>query len=87
MENKEFIIIPEFTNLAYALKYIENSEVKFSFSVNGEIYSSNGIKNYTPNDGLIIEIDKINIIIYNNPLPGELYIDNDFLKYYKEKQI
>lgn len=87
MENKEFIIIPEFTNLAYALKYIENSEVKFSFSVNGEIYSSNGIKNYTPNDGLIIEIDKINIIIYDNPLPGELYIDNDFLKYYKEKQI
>lgn len=83
MEKKEFIIIPEFTSLINALDYIENNKIKFSFSVNGEIYSSNGIKNYTPNNGTIININDIYIDIYVNPSHGQLYIDNDFLKYYK----
>ena len=84
MEKKEFIIIPEFTSLINALDYIENNKIKISFSVNGVTYSSNGIKNYTPNNGTIMNINDIYIDIYVNPSPGQLYVDNDFLKYYKE---
>lgn len=84
MEKKEFIVIPAFTSFVDALKYIENSKIKFSFSVNNETYSSNSIKNYTPTNGTVININDICIDIYVNPSPGQLYIDNDFLKYYKE---
>ena len=84
MEKKEFIIIPEFTTIEDGLKYIVNNDIKFSFSVNNETYSSNGIKINTPNNSEIININNIFIGVYYNAGPGQLYIENDFLKYYKE---
>ena len=84
MEKKEFIILPEFTSLANGLKYIKTNNINISFSVNGGIFSSNSIKIDVPNNSTIIPIDGIYIDIYDNPMPGQLYIDNDFLKYYKE---
>ena len=84
MEKKEFIILPEFLSIENALEYIETNDIKFSFSVNNETYSSDGVKIDNPIEFEIIPINKIFIGIYENPLDGQLYIENDFLKYYKE---
>ena len=84
MEKKEYIILPEFTTNESALEYFETSEIKFSFSVNGEIFSSDGVKINKPNNTNIVNINDLYIGVYDNPRSGELYIENDFLKYYKE---
>lgn len=84
MEKKEFIIIPEFITIEDGLKYIKDNDTKFSFSVNNETYSSDGVKIDVPINYEVININNIYIDIYDNPCPGQLYIENDFLKYYKE---
>jgi len=84
MEKKEFIIIPEFTTIEDGLKYIVDNDIKFSFSVNNETYSSDGVKIDTPINCELININDIYIGINDNPSPGQLYIEDDFLKYYKE---
>lgn len=84
MEKKEYIILPEFISVEDALTYLETKNVKFSFSVNNETYSSDGVQISTPNNSEIIPINDIYIDIYENPQPGQLYVEDDYLKYYKE---
>jgi hypothetical protein len=84
MGKKEFIILIEFSSLENALLYIDVNNTRFSFSVAGETYSSDGDLIDVLDDFDIININDIYIDIYDNPLPGELYIENGFLKYYKE---
>jgi len=84
MERTEFIILPEFITIVNGLEYLETNKIKFSFSVNNETYSSDGVQISTPNNSEIIPINDIYIDIYENPQPGQLYVEDDYLKYYKE---
>lgn len=87
MEKKEYIITPGFTTIEDGLKYLEDNNYEFSFSVNNETYNSNGVKINTPDNSEFILINNIYIDIYTNAGPGQLYVEDGFLKYYKENLI
>jgi hypothetical protein len=81
---KEFIILPQFTSIVIGLNYLKSTENKFCFVAKNKTYSIDGKKIDTPDNSEVINIDDIYIELYGDPLPGQLYIENDFLKYYKE---
>jgi hypothetical protein len=81
----EKIIIVEFDSISNALGYLEDSGNYFSFKVGDLIYSELG--------EIISESSEYEVILFgeiwlndisDNPHSGQLYIDNGFLKYYKE---
>lgn len=84
MDTKEFIIIPRFNSMEDGLNYLNSNDIKFIFGVGDKIFDSNSTEIDIPYDSEIINIDNISISINEDPLPGQLYIEDDFLKYYKE---
>lgn len=81
---KEFIILPRFKSIMDGLNYLNGTEYKFCFVSDGIAYSIDGIRIESPDNAEVINIENIYIEIYEDPFPGQLYIENGFLKYYKE---
>jgi hypothetical protein len=81
---KEFIMLPQFTSKTAGLNYLKNTDNKFCFVAKNKVYDILGEEIISPDNSDIINITDIYIEIYENPQPGQLYIENDFLKYYKE---
>ena len=84
MLEKEYIILLGFSSIQEGVDYMSLSPYTFAFSVGGVTYDFGGSIIDTPNDSSIINEGHIFICNHSDPLPGSLYIDDDFLKYYKE---
>lgn len=84
MTQENFIILIEFKTIEEGLNFMNESENYFSFSVKNKTYSSVGQEIKTPDNSSIIYFGDIFIGIIENPMPGELFIENGFLQYYKE---
>jgi len=85
MNKVEYIIIINFSTKEEALSYMQSSGLNFSFSVaNTEFFNSAGDIISEPESYNSFDKGDISISDKADPLPGELYIENGFLKYYKE---
>jgi hypothetical protein len=80
----EKIVLVEFNSVLEGLDYINNLPDKFCFYVGGETYDINGDFMETPINSEIFGVNNICINIINNTSPGQLYISDGFIKYYKE---
>ena len=88
MEVLEKIVIVEFNSISEALDYMKESGNSFAFKVTDDIYSDSG-------DIILIESEYTSVLINeiwlgdisNKSLPGVLYVEDGFLKYYKEVNI
>jgi hypothetical protein len=85
---QEYIILIKFNSKEEGLTYLSNSDIKFNFTDGNDIYDINGnvitididYKIYNYGEIYIKNIKRNNIDII---LPGELYIEDDLIKYIK----
>jgi len=84
MNKTIYIILVGFNTLQEGLDYMTSSPYNFSFIVGGQTYDSLGNPIATPDNPEIIQYGQIYITDNENPAPGDLYIEDGFLKYYKE---
>lgn len=84
MTKTEFIILPKFTSIEEGLTYLNDNAINFCFAVNDKIYNINSEEIISPDNSEIIDISNIYIGIHTDPQAGQLYIEDNFLKYYKE---
>jgi hypothetical protein len=84
MTKKINIILLGFNTLQEGIDYMQSSPYKFSFSFNGNSYDFTGLGISTPENSSVIDEGGIYVCSSENPSPGELYIENGFLQYYKE---
>jgi hypothetical protein len=83
----EKIVLVEFNSVLEGLDYMNISPNKFCFYVDGQTYDINGNVIQTPNNSEIFGINNIYINITDDTAPGQLYISEGFIKYYKESII
>ena len=90
MEKTYYIILPQFNSLAEASNYFLNSEFKFSFAVNSNVYDENGNEILEPTNFEIIPIEQIGMQIYDSNdflSPGQTHIKDGFIQYFKELKL
>ena len=86
MVNEKIVLI-EFNSIYDGMEYINSSPNKFSFYVNGTTYNMYGNEIQTPTEYELYSFGDIFIEITNDDSPGQLYISDGFIKYYKEMVI
>jgi hypothetical protein len=84
MIERVYTILVGFNTLQNGIDYMFSSPYKIAFSVDGQTYSYLGQPIDTPVDSEIIMVGNVFITNTEDPAPGDVYIDNGFLKYYKE---
>lgn len=84
MTKNEIIILPIFNSIEEGSSYLTTSALDFAFSVNNKTYSITGIEIDTPINSQLIPINDIYIQLHGDPQPGQLYVEDGFLKYFKE---
>lgn len=85
---KEYIILIKFNSKEEGLTYLSSSDVKFNFTDGNNVYDINGNVITIDGDYEIYNYSEIYIknIKTNNigvVLPGELYLEDDLIKYIK----
>ena len=84
MEILEKIVIVEFDLISNAIDYMEESGNSFAFKVEDNIYSGSGVILSSPDSFEDVLFGDIWLGgISEKSLPGSLYIEDGFLKYYK----
>lgn len=84
MTKNEIIILPIFDSIEEGSSYLTTNAYEFAFSVNNKTYSITGVEIDTPINSELIPINTIFIQLFNNPQCGQLYVEDGFLKYFKE---
>lgn len=84
MTKNEIIILPIFNSIEEASSYLTTNALEFAFSVNNKTYSVTGIEIDTPINSQLIPINDIYIQLHSDPLSGQLFLEDGFLKYFKE---
>lgn len=88
MDRTYYIIVPQFTSIAEALDYLSRkTSYSFNFSVGTKIYDTKGNEIVEPTNFEIIPIEGLAMQIYEfteDLWPGQTYIQDDFIKYFKE---
>ena len=84
MTKIEYIILPSFGTIEEGVNYLDVNVFDFYFSVEGLAYTELGESTDLPENYEIVPIEGVHIELYENPEPGQLYIENNLLKYYKE---
>jgi hypothetical protein len=88
MVRNEFIVIPRFNSVEEGIDYLTTNNISFSFGVDDKFFSILGDEIFIPEGSIIFGIDDAKdlkyIELHVDPLPGQLYVDNGLLKYYKE---
>lgn len=80
----EFIIIILFNSKLEGITYLDNSEHKFVFTDGDEYYDKDGDIVDVDFEHETYTLDQISLQIGEKSLPGGLYLDNGFIKYFKE---
>ena len=83
MKKKVYIILIGFNSIQEGIEYNQTSPYKISFSVDGVTYNEDGDVIETPNNSGVIPNVGIYVCNNQNPIPGQLYIEDGFLKYFK----
>jgi hypothetical protein len=83
MKKKVYIILIGFNSIQEGIEYNQNSPYKISFSVDGVTYNEDGDTIETPNNSEVIPNGGIYVCNNQNPISGQLYIEDGFLKYFK----
>lgn len=84
MTRIEYILLPSFGTVEEGKDYLNGKAFDFYFSVGSVAYTELGEETSLPVNYEITPIEEIFIDIYENPEAGQLYIENNLLKYYKE---
>ena len=86
MEEK-FMILIRFNSKEEGINYLSTSNIKFNFTDGTNNYDINGNNLNILEDFQVLSVDDIYInnvkIIINNILPGELFLEDNFIKYLK----
>jgi hypothetical protein len=83
MENEHIVLI-NFDDINSGVYFMTTINTPFSFIVDNITYDYLGNVIQTPNDFDMYNLNEICLVIYDIPSPGVLYVNNGFLKYYKE---
>lgn len=83
MENEHIVLI-NFDDINSGIYFMTTINTPFSFIVDNVTYDYLGNVIQTPNDFDMYNLNEICLVIYDIPSPGVLYVNNGFLKYYKE---
>ena len=84
MIERVYTILVGFNTLQDGIDYMSSSPYKIAFSVGGQTYDDLGNSIQTPDYSEIVMVGDVFITNTEGPAPGDLYIDNGFLRYYKE---
>ena len=84
MTERIYTFLFNFNTIQEGVDYMSNSPHKFAFSVGGQTYDNLGNPIPTPDYSEITEVVDVFTVNNVNPWPGDLYINNGFLRYYKE---
>jgi hypothetical protein len=84
MTERIYTFLFNFNTIQEGVDYMSNSPHKVAFSVGGQTYDKLGNPIPTPDYSDITEVVNVFSVNNTNPWPGELYVDNGFLRYYKE---
>jgi len=82
-----YIILVQFSSINIGQKYMSDNNIYFAFCVDDNTYSAEGDIIKQPENSSIVSYGELSIKIHKNPTPGQLFIKNGFLQYYKETQI
>ena len=83
MENEHIVLI-NFNTINDGIDFMSSINIPFSFIVSGITYDYLGNAIQTPDDFDVYNLGEIYLDIHEVPSPGVLYVNNGFLKYYKE---
>lgn len=83
MDNEHIILI-NFNTINDGINFMSNINTPFSFIVNDVTYDYLGNVIQTPTDFDMYNLGEIYLDIHGAPSPSVLYINNGFLKYYKQ---
>lgn len=87
MDKTYYKIIPQFLSVSMALKYFKAQSIEFNFYVSGKIYNCSLEVIEKPLNCEIIPIHKLanQFCVYNEfTMPGQTYIKDGFIEYFKE---
>jgi len=84
MLEKEFIILLKFNSLEEGLVFLENKKLQVAFIASEVIYDYLGEEISLEGEKEIVFPSEIVLDIKPKFLPGDLYIENNILKYFKE---
>jgi hypothetical protein len=85
MEKKEYIVLINFQSINEGVNFVNTFITPFCFLFNGETYDSQGNIIQTPDEFVVYNPNEIYVSITElSPSPGDLYVENSFLKYFKE---
>ena len=87
MIERVYTILIGFGTINEGIDFMTNSIYKIAFSVNNQTYNYLGQPIDTPLDSEIVMVGGVFITNTEDPAPGDVYIDNGFLKYFKETGI
>lgn len=80
----EYIIIVRFNTKLDGLNYLHNNGYQFVFTDGDIFYDAYGVEVIVDFEHETHDFDKISLQVGSKDLPGSLYIDNGFIKYFKE---
>lgn len=84
MEKKEYIVLINFQSVSEGLEYVNGFQNPFCFLFSGNTYDPQGNTITNPIEFTQYEQGEIWVDIQDGVNPGQLYVENNFLKYYKE---
>jgi hypothetical protein len=90
MEVAYYIIIPQFNKFNDGLSYLSTHSYQFAFAIGSVVYDYDGNRTSAPENSEFFQIDELAMDIkeYSEYLsPGETYVKDGFIQYFKEIRI
>lgn len=90
MEVIYYTIIPQFSKLNDGMNYLSTHSYQFAFAVGSVVYDCNGNRISSPENSEFFPISELamDITQYSEySSPGETYIKDGFIQYFKEIRI
>lgn len=85
MEKKEYIILINFQSIIDGVNFVSSFSKPFCFLFDGKTYDYEGNIVQTPDEFLTYNPNEIYVsITETEPISGGLYVEDNFLKYFKE---
>lgn len=87
MEVTYYTILPQFSKFNDGINYLSTSPYKFAFAIGSNVYDYNGNRISAPENSEFILKNELAIDIkeyFEFLSPGQLYIKDGFITYFKE---
>jgi len=80
----EYIIIILFNSKLEGMTYLHNNNLEFVFTDGNGFYDKYGVDVLVDFEYEEYQLNQISLQISDKNIPGSLYLDNGFIKYFKE---